>query len=278
MAETMPSWAVPLTEPPSIALMAVGVHGPGLTQRFRSERHWWLHLYRYTATLRVGGCALPLRPGCVSLIPPGVDIEYDFGERALHLCAHFSLPDAAPGSATVPVLQDLGDDFPHLYHALEEAASWFAANPARAGVRLWDILWQIADRTPSAGLPIHLSVAPVEKARRLIELRLGGPLSVQDLAAEVGISHNHLTRLFHAAVGDTVIGYIRGRRVQRARHLLEHTTLPVKTVAVQVGVEDPRHFSKLIRAHLGLSPSQVRHNARIGVEGDKHGNLPGTLS
>ncbi len=259
-----PQCRISLTQKPSVALMAVGIHGPSSTERFRSDNHWWLHLYRYRATLRVGGCAMALRPGCVSLIPPGVDIEYDFGERAAHLCAHFTLsPDAQDGLA-VPMLQDLGDDFPRLYRSLEEAAGWFAANPARAELRLWDILWQLSDRTSPHDPPVHLHPAPVERVRGLIELRLGEPLSVGSLADEVGISHNHLTRLFHAAVGDTVIGYIRGRRIQRARHLLEHTTLSVKTIAAQVGVEDPRHFSKLIHAHLGVSPTQVRRNAQSG--------------
>ena len=113
--------------------------------------------------------------------------------------------------------------------------------------------------------PVHPHPAPVERARQLIELRLSEPLSVKDLAKEVGLSHNHLTRLFHAAVGDTVIGYIHQRRVQRARHLLEHTTLPIKTIAAQVGVEDPRLFYKLIRAHLGWPPP-----GRFGT-GLKHG-------
>ena len=260
----MPQWRIALDERPTVALMAVGVHGPGLTQRFRSERHWWLHLYRYRATLRVDGCALPLHPGCAGLTPPGADIEYDFGERAMHLCAHFTLSGNAVDGVSVPALQDLGDDFPRVYQSLEEAAGWFAVNPARAELRLWDILWQLADRTPPHAPPVSLNIAPVERARRLIELRLGEPLCVKSLADEVGVSHNHLTRLFHAAVGDTVIGYIRARRVLRARHLLEHTTLPVKTIAAQVGVEDPRHFYKLIRARLGVSPVQVRQNAQSG--------------
>ncbi len=258
MTDIMPRWRLPLTIRPTAALMAVGVHGPNLTERFVSNRHWWLHLYRYTATLRLGDHTLALRPGCVSLIPPGVEIEYDFGERATHLCAHFTLPQGIDEGISVPALQDLGDDFPGLYQSLEEAAAWFADNPARAEVRLWDILWQLADRTPAHAPPVHPHPAPVQRARQIIELRLSEPLSVKDLAAEVGLSHNHLTRLFHAAVGDTVIGYIRQRRVQRARHLLEHTTLPIKTIAAQVGVEDPRHFYKLIRTYMDCSPTQVR--------------------
>jgi AraC family transcriptional regulator len=253
-----------LRERPSVALMAVGIHGPNSIENFRSDRHWWLHLYRYRATLRVNSCALVLRPGYVSLIPPGTEIEYDFGERATHLCAHFTLPKVAEEMKSVPVVQDFGDDFPRLYHSLEEASGWFASNPARAELRLWDILWQVADRTTPDYPPIHPHPVAVERVRHLIELRLGEPLSVKHLADEVGISHNQLTRLFHATVGDTVIGYIRGRRVQRAQHLLEHTTLPIKTIAAQVGIEDTRHFYKVVHAILGQSPTQVRHNAQTG--------------
>ncbi len=256
---------MPLARRPHLALITLGTFGPRLTQKFRSERHWWLHLYRYTATLRLDGIALPISPGCVSVIAPGTDIEYDFHERATHLCAHFSLPPAGDAALlhAVPALQNAGGRFPALYQSLEDAAVCFAANPLRAEVRLWDILWQMAEGAQSpAGLPPHIDPSPVHKVRQAIELRLAEPLSVKQLASDAGISHNHLTRLFREAVGSTVIGYIRARRVQQARHLLEHTTLPIKTVAEQVGVDDPRQFYKLIHAHLGQSPTQVRQTRK----------------
>lgn len=257
----MPHWPVSLTQKPAIALMAIGIHGPRSTERFGSGPYWWLHLYRYTATMRVSGSELPLRPGCASIIPPGAELEYDFQERSVHLCAHFTLTEEAACSNLIPAVQDLGDDFARIYAGLEDAAAWFASNPQRAEVRLWDLLWQLADRgNPRGAPPVHAHPAPVERTQHLIELRLGEPLSVKELAEEVGVSHNQLTRLFHVAVGDTVIGYIRRRRVQRAHHLLLHTTLPVKTIAAQVGVEDPSLFYKLIREHLGKSPLQVRQD------------------
>ena len=74
----------------------------------------------------------------------------------------------------------------------------------------------------------------------------------------MGISHNQLTRLFRKSLGETVIGHIRKRRVERAKHFLEHTTLPVKTIGEQVGVDDPKFFYKLIKEHLGASPTEIR--------------------
>src|SRR6266508_3472147 len=53
-----------------------------------------------------------------------------------------------------------------------------------------------------------------------------------------GVSHNHLTRLFHAETGLTVIAYIRQRRMARARHLLVSSTLSIPAVAASVGISD----------------------------------------
>ncbi|WP_420708413.1 helix-turn-helix domain-containing protein [Streptomyces sp. ERV7] len=47
-----------------------------------------------------------------------------------------------------------------------------------------------------------------------------------ETATAVGVSHNHLTRLIRAATGETVVGCIRARRMERARHFLQATTPP----------------------------------------------------
>ncbi len=98
----------------------------------------------------------------------------------------------------------------------------------------------------------------MQRVRHLIEQRLGEPLRVPELAAEVGLSHNHLTRLFNQALGMTVIAYIQERRVQRAHHLLIHTTRPVKAIALEVGMPDLQALNKMMRRLTGNSPRQIR--------------------
>jgi transcriptional regulator GlxA family with amidase domain len=56
----------------------------------------------------------------------------------------------------------------------------------------------------------------------------------------------------------TVAAYIRQCRVRRARHLLLHSWLPIKTIGRQVGIPNPQHFSKTIRQEWGASPSDLR--------------------
>lgn len=91
-----------------------------------------------------------------------------------------------------------------------------------------------------------------------IEWHLAEPLTVPEIAAAAGISHNHLTRLFRAKTGRSVVGHIRARRMGRARHLLTRTTVPIATVAAMVGIPDPQAFNKICRRELGAAPSAVR--------------------
>ncbi|MGW2523919.1 helix-turn-helix transcriptional regulator [Streptomyces sp. NPDC001617] len=68
----------------------------------------------------------------------------------------------------------------------------------------------------------------------------------------------HLTRVFGAETGLTVVSYIRHRRLQRARHLLLSSALSVTAIAAAVGIADLQAFNKACRRELGASPRDVR--------------------
>ena len=88
----------------------------------------------------------------------------------------------------------------------------------------------------------------------IIESRLHEPLYGEELAREVDLSQHHLIRIFRKAVGTTPQHYIRQRRMHRAGHLLTHTTLPIKTIAHDVGIPDLHLFNKIVRQFFGKSP------------------------
>jgi transcriptional regulator GlxA family with amidase domain len=75
------------------------------------------------------------------------------------------------------------------------------------------------------------------------------------------VSHTHLTRLFRQDTGHTVVGYVRRRRMERARHLLIASTLAIPAVAATVGIPDLQAFNKTCRKELGASPRAVRQAA-----------------
>ena len=54
---------------------------------------------------------------------------------------------------------------------------------------------------------------PVERALWFIENRPSGDISLQAIAASVGVSSQHLARAFGAATGQSLMRYARGRRL-----------------------------------------------------------------
>jgi len=98
----------------------------------------------------------------------------------------------------------------------------------------------------------------VERARRLIELRLSEPLTVAAIADEVSLSQSQLTRLFRNEVGSSPRQYLLSRRVERARYLLIHTTRPIKAIAREVGIGDLHQFNKTLRRTINIAPRELR--------------------
>ncbi len=207
--------------------------------------------------MRVHDQAFPIRPGHVSITPPFVTLEHHFQGSSMHRVGHFALPVAAGSGIPIPAMQDVGEAFTAMEASFVEAIGWFSTQPRRAEARVWDILWRLtAPAAPDGGKPtLHPAV---EKTLQSIELRLGETLGVSALADDVDLSHSHLTRLFHQAIGTSIISYIVERRVQRAQHLLVYSTQPIKTIAAQVGVPDLHQFNKTLRRALGQSPSSIR--------------------
>ena len=245
-----------LGEPPVVANAGVGVHGvAGRTDVFRLPELWQLHLYQYDAELLVDGTAHSVRPGRVSLIPPGATVRYRYRGRSEHLYAHLRIAATGP-ARTLPVVQDAGPELPILSSLLRQAVTAVPRDPERTRAEIWTVLWRIAQLAPAAGLPGPHPV--VSTAIGYIEAHLAAPLTVPEVARAVGVSHNHLTRLLREATGTTVVGYIRRRRLARAHHLLRASTLSIPAVAASVGIPDLQAFNKACRRELGASPRTLR--------------------
>jgi AraC-like DNA-binding protein len=251
-------WQMPLKNQPELVQAGLAVHG--YTRRLEAHllpELWSLHLYRYEAEIELDGQMFAIGPGFAGVTPPNTRIVYRYRGESRHIFAHFRLSPAGD-SITMQALQDAGAIFARLTGAREEAAGWLPAQPRRASVRLWDVLWQLAG-APMAEREPHKRLHPaLSRAVREIELRMAERLSIPEIARRADVSHNHLTRLFRAQFGATVEGYIRQRRVERAQHLLAQTTFPIKTIAAEVGLPDLHVFNKAMRAATGISPRDYR--------------------
>ncbi|GAA2154403.1 MULTISPECIES: helix-turn-helix domain-containing protein [Glycomyces] len=245
-----------LDQPPEVVGAGIAVHGLTTAEdRFRLPELWQLHLFDYEADLWIGGTHHLIRPGHISLIPAGVEARFLYRGPSQHLYLHLRLSERGRTVET-PAMRDAGPAAPALADVLRRAITAAPDAPAQASAEAWAALWRIV-RLPSSE---HAGGSPqaVTAALAHIEQHLPLPITVPEIAAAVGLSHNHLTRLFHAATGTTVVAHIRRRRLERAGHLLRESTLSIPAIAAAVGIPDLQAFNKACRRELGASPRALR--------------------
>ncbi len=84
-------------------------------------------------------------------------------------------------------------------------------------------------------------------------------LTVHRLAAELGCSAEHLSRLFSQSMSQTVKHYLIQERLRLAEHLLRaRPDLTVSEVAYMSGFASPAYFCTVFRKHNGTSPGTFR--------------------
>jgi AraC-like DNA-binding protein len=108
------------------------------------------------------------------------------------------------------------------------------------------------------------AAAHAAAARTYIDSHLAEPgLSASVIAAAVGISPRHLSRVF-AAEGTTVPQYLLARRLEAARDLLqgrEAATVAIREAAYRCGFLSVSRFSSAFTARFGEHASEVRRRA-----------------
>jgi AraC family transcriptional regulator len=87
-------------------------------------------------------------------------------------------------------------------------------------------------------------------------------INVAALAESCSISPRHLVRRFKETTGDTIHGYVRRVRNERAKEFLAKDEMRLKDIAAALGFMTPSHFAAEFRQQTGCSPSAYRARLR----------------
>ena len=115
------------------------------------------------------------------------------------------------------------------------------------------------------------SRATVERARRLIVEE--GALdeegaTVERLAQRLGMGSRQLTRLFARYLQASPSEVARTARVQRAKRLLDETSLPMTEIAMRAGFGSLRRFNAVFAEIYGRPPTEIRRARRSARKED----------
>jgi AraC-like DNA-binding protein len=92
-----------------------------------------------------------------------------------------------------------------------------------------------------------------------VDARIGGPISLDDLANIAGVSRFHFHRQFRKSVGVTPHEYVLRARIERAKGLLTASDLTIGEVSGAVGFVDQSHFSNIFRKLTAMTPRSFRN-------------------
>ena len=98
----------------------------------------------------------------------------------------------------------------------------------------------------------------VRQAVRWLDEHYRARPTLAQVAKAVGCSPNYLHTRFARELGLSPAAYAEQQRLRHAQDLLSQTSLPVQEIARRCGYDDPFHFSRVVRRHLGQSPRALR--------------------
>lgn len=98
----------------------------------------------------------------------------------------------------------------------------------------------------------------VEYICRKIETNYASKLRLSDLCAELHFSTPYISRLFRETTGQTFGDYLQSVRIRNACHLLAQTDQSVEEIAFEVGYTDTKHFRKIFREEVKMSPLRYK--------------------
>ena len=84
-----------------------------------------------------------------------------------------------------------------------------------------------------------------------------------DIAEEEHLSLNYLSHFFKDMIGMSFQQYVALLRFDRARRLVEHTSMSITTICMECGFSDYRYLNNIYKKQLGYTPIEYRNSHAV---------------
>lgn len=98
----------------------------------------------------------------------------------------------------------------------------------------------------------------LRQASEWMQSHLHRPISIAEIAGQLGLSPSYFSRAFRAATGQPPHQWILQRRIELALQLLTEPGLPLGHIAAACGFADQSHFCRVFTSRMGMAPSRWR--------------------
>lgn len=130
---------------------------------------------------------------------------------------------------------------------------------AMSRVFLVKLLQKYGQRRPEEiALSARFTSSHYNRVLAFIRARLDQTITVDDLAAEAGMSPSHFSRIFKETVGSTPMQYVMAYRIEQAIAMMRDAGRPLGDVALACGFADQAHFTRSFKQLMGKTPKAYR--------------------
>ncbi len=140
------------------------------------------------------------------------------------------------------------------------------------GTETLDELDRIINREFEANGPGRFSdeeySASVRNALWYMKEHYAESLTLPDVAFQVGLSPEYLSRLFKEETGVKFVVYLNNLKLKHALRLLETTNLKVYEIAEQVGYSNLSYFSTVFKKNFGQNPFEYKNRFQNSKSND----------
>ncbi|KIL42172.1 hypothetical protein SD70_03165 [Gordoniibacillus kamchatkensis] len=167
------------------------------------------------------------------------------------------------------------DEFAYAQQALRFGAVDFLLKPAEAedieqALLRAKSLWLRESTAPpdsSRSRSADAETEPVsyiiKKALSIVNQRYTEDLQLAQVAEEVFVTPNYLSRLFKQETGQSFSECLSGLRLEKAKELLTTTALKVYQIGELVCYPNPRYFNDWFQKSTGVTPSEYRNRYTV---------------
>ena len=237
--------------------------------------HYMIHyILSGKGVFRTGGREYPLEAGSGFLIVPGHLAFYQADEKEpwTYVWVGFSgsgvesFVSYTGLSVRHPVFQsDRSDELYGSVRDMMEHNTYGLTNELRRNGQLQIFLSLIAESAGTQARPEEDRANQyVKRAVEFIQRNYCNPVKVTDVADYVCINRSYLYTLFENSMGMSPQQFLTAFRLTRAAELLAVTQLPVESIALSCGYNDPLVFTKAFKQMKEMSPSAYRKELQKG--------------
>ncbi len=131
-------------------------------------------------------------------------------------------------------------------------------HPAESAVMAMELLVAVEEAMLSNAGQASADAQLVERAQSEALARLDGGSGVAELAKSLGVSREHLSRVFRKRMGLSLSSWLQSRRLALAARLLKDEGASCKELAWRLGYSSQANFTRAFKAATGASPAKFK--------------------